>query len=408
MKASRLWTCGMLLLVANGAAHAAECVAEKQAASMSEAVYHGVDEANKLIVKKQMDEAIEKLIKLAENGSDFDKAVVYYNLGFAYSSKNDYANAAKAFAKAVALKALPQQQHQQLQFNLGQLYIVAGQHEEGIKTLQDYITGACTPPPPEAHIFLANALIEKKRFKEAVPQIDLALAKAKAPNQTWLEMKLAVNYELKDFKACAASLVQLIGLAPTKPDYWKQLSTMFFEMKQDMEAVAVLAVAERQGFIDKPTERKNLYNVYMMLDLPFKAGLLMQDALDKNVLPANEENLESVANAWINARESVRAEATLKKLAAASEKGEFFYKLGAMYGDEERWKESRDMLTKALQKGGVKRTGEAWMRIAVAEHNLKNTPAAVAALQKSMTYDDTRKQAAAWLRHLTGQVASTQ
>ena len=48
---------------------------------MSEAVYYGVDEATKLIAKKQMDEAIEKLSKLAENGSDFDKAVVNYNLG---------------------------------------------------------------------------------------------------------------------------------------------------------------------------------------------------------------------------------------------------------------------------------------------------------------------------------------
>ena len=163
MKPVRAWTCRLLVLLANGAAYAAECVAEKQAASMSESVYYGVDEATKLIAKKQMDEAIEKLTKLADNGSDFDKAVVYYNLGFAYSSKSDYANAAKAFAKAIALKALPQQQHQQLQFNLGQLYIVAGQHEEGIKTLQDYIASACTPPPPEAHIFLANALIEKKQ-----------------------------------------------------------------------------------------------------------------------------------------------------------------------------------------------------------------------------------------------------
>lgn len=407
MKRNRSWSYGFLILV-SGAAFGADCTAEKQAASMSEATYYGVDEATKLIAEKQLDKAIEKLIKLSESGSDFDKAVVNYNLGFAYSSKSDYGSAGKAFAKAIALKALPQQQHQQLQFNLGQLYIVAGQHDEGINTLQDYIASACTPPPAEAHIFLANAFIEKKRFKEAVPQIDLALSKSKTPKQSWLEMKLAVNYELKDFKACADSLVQLIGIVPAKPDYWKQLSTMFFEMKADMEAVAVLAVAERQGFIDKPNERKNLYNVYMMLDLPFKAGLLLQEALDKNVLPANEENLESVANAWINARESARAEATLKKLAAASEKGEFFYKLGAMYGDDERWQESRDMLTKALQKGGVKRAGEAWMRIAVAEHNLKNSSAAIAALQKSMTYEDTRKQASAWLRHLTGQVAAAQ
>lgn len=402
------WFCGALAVLTWNPARAADCGPEKQAASMSEAVYYGVDEATKLIAKQQVSEAIEKLSKLGESGSDFDKAVVNYNLGFAYSSKNDYASAAKAFARALELKALPRQQHQQLQFNLGQLYIVAGKHDEGIVTLQDYLANACTPPPAEAHIFLANALIERKRFKEAVPQIDLALSKAKAPNQSWLEMKLAVNYELKDFKACANSLVQLIGLAPTKPDYWKQLSTMFFEMKEDIEAVAVLALAERQGFIDKPTERKNLYNVYMMLDLPFKAGMLLQDAIDKNLVPANEENLESVANAWINARESSRAEATLKKLAAASDKGEFYYKLGAMYGDDERWKESRDMLAKSLQKSGIKRPGEAWMRIAVAEHNLKNSAAAVAALQKAMNYEDSRKQAGAWLRHLTGQMASTQ
>ena len=407
MSMRRLLVATALLSVSGVAAAACVEEAAKPAETMSEAVYHGVDEATKLMAKQQHADAIDKLTKLAETGSDFDKAVVFYNLGFAHSAKNDYAGAAKVFAKAVALKALPAQQQEQLLYNLGQLYIVSNQHEEGIKVLQDYIANACKPVPAEAHIFLANALVEKKRFKEAVPQIDLALSKAKAPNQTWLEMKLAVNYELKEFTACAQTLVQLIGMVPAKPDYWKQLSSMFFEMKSDLEAVAVLAVADRQGFIDKPNERKNLYNVYMMLDLPFKAGLLMQDSIDKGKLPADEANLESVADAWINAREATRAEATLKKLAALSEKGEYFFKLGAMYGDDERWKDSRDMLQKALQKGGLKRTGEAWMRLAVAEYNLKDSQGAVAALQKAMSFEDTRKQAGEWLRHLNGPGASS-
>jgi tetratricopeptide (TPR) repeat protein len=76
-----------------------------------------------------------------------------------------------------------------------------------------------------------------------------------------------------------------------------------------------------------------------------------------------------------------------------------------MYGDNEQWKDSRDALQKALQKGGLKRTGEAWMRLAVAEYGLKNNPGAIAALQKAATFDDTRKQASEWLRHLTGQAA---
>jgi tetratricopeptide (TPR) repeat protein len=395
--------------LAASAAWAADCAEEKGKAAntMSESIYHGVEESTKLMAAKQYAEAIEKLTKLGESGSDYEKAIVFYNLGFAHSSKNDYANAAKAFAKAVGLKVLPLQQQEQLQYNLGQLYIVAGQHDDGIKVLQEYIGGACRPVPAEAHIFLANALVERKRFAEALPQVDLALSKAKAPNQSWFEMKLAVAYEMKDFKSCAQTLVQLIGLAPAKPDYWKQLSSMFFEMKSDLDAVAVLSVAERQGFIDKPNERKNLYNVYMMLELPYKAGTMLQSSLDQGKVPADEANLESVADAWINAREAARAEVTLKKLASMSEKGEYFYKLGAMYGDNEQWKDSKEALQKAVQKGALKRPGEAWMRLAVAEYSLKNTQGAIAALQKAVTFEETRKQASEWLRHLNGQMTAS-
>jgi hypothetical protein len=65
------------------------------------------------------------------------------------------------------------------------------------------------------------------------------------------------------------------------------------------------------------------------------------------------------------------------------------------------------MLEKALQKGGLKRTGEGWMRLAVANYSLKNTTAAVAALQKAVAYDETRTQAGEWLRHLGGPAAAS-
>jgi tetratricopeptide (TPR) repeat protein len=375
---------------------------------MSEAAYSGLETAMEYMSKQKYNEAIEKLSKLAETGSDYEKAMMNYNLGFAYSSKNDYANAVKVFAKSLSFNVLPRSQSEQLQFNLGQLYIVAGQHEEGIKTLQNYIATACGTVTADTHIFLANALSERKRYQEALPQIDLAIAKAKAPKELWLQMKLAISYELKDYPGCAQALVQLIGLLPDKPDYWRQLSSLFYEMKRDTESVAVLALAERQGYIEKPNEIKNLYSVYMMLELPFKAGTLMQDAIDKKKIPLDEKNLESMADAWINARESAKAEVTLKKLASMSEKGDYYFKLGGMYGDDERWKESKEMLEKALEKGSLKRPGEAWMRLAVADYSLKNVQGAISSLQKAMTFDESRKQASEWLRALGGQASAQQ
>jgi len=380
---------------------------EKSEGEMSESTYADVQSAMEMLSKNKTAEAIEKLSKMADKGSEYEKALVNYNLGIAYSSKNDYPNAAKAFAKSLSANGLPRTQREQVQYNLGQLYIVVGQFDDGIKTLQDYIANACGQVTAEAHIFLANALSEKKRYQEAAPQIELALSKTKEPKEQWLQMKLAINYELKEFKACAEALVQLISKLPDKSDYWKQLSSVLYEMKDDAQSVAVLALADRQGFIQKPNEIKNLYNVYMMLEVPYKAGSLLQEAIDKNRLPASEEHLDLIANAWINAHESQRAENTLKKLAAMSEKGDYYYKLGAMYGDNEQWQPSKEMLEKAIQKGGIKRMGDVWMRLAVAHYGLKDNPGAIAALQKAQTFDESSKQASEWLRALGSQAAST-
>lgn len=401
------WAAAAALVLGVQSVDAADCSApRKTGATMSETVYRGVENATGLLAKQRYDEAIARLSEMAEVGSDYERAIVNYNLGFAYSSKNDYAGAAKAFARALGANALPQQQHEQLQYNLGQLYIVAGQFDEGVRTLETYVADACHPVPADAHIFLANALSERKRYREALPQIDLAVSKAKSPKESWLQLKLAINYELKDYRACAETLVQLLGMTPDKAEYWRQLSSLLYEMKEDAQSLAVLALAERQGFLGQPAELTNLYNVYMLLDLPYKAGMLIQQAIDKGKLPADEKHLEYAANAWINARETSRAEDVLKKLAALSDKGEYYYRLGAMYGDEERWRDSEEVLAKAIEKGGLKHTGEAWMRLAVAQHGQNNLRGAVASLEKAVNYEESRKQAAEWLRHLGGQMAA--
>lgn len=399
-------TIGAVLCLLAFGVQAADCTNPRKATgAMSEPFYRGIEQATGLISKSKYDEAIAQLAKMTESGEGYEKAVAAYNLGFAYNGKGDYQNAAKSFQKALDQNALPQAQQEQLQYNTGQLYILNKQYDQGIHLLEQYMAESCSPITADAHIFLASAYSERKDFRKALAQVDLAIAKAKQPKEAWLQLKLAINYESKDFKACAETLVKLIGMVPAKPDYWKQLSGMFFELKDDQEALATLVLAQRQGFIDKPNEIKNLYNIYMLVDLPFKAGLLMQEAIDKNKLPADEKNLDSLANAWINARELPRAETTLKKLAQMSDKGDYYFKLGAMYGDDERWKESREMLQLALQKGGLKHTGEAWMRIAVAAYNLKDLSTAESALQKAMAYDETRKEAGQWLQHIRAETA---
>lgn len=394
------WSLACLLLLASAGASAADCAAPKKTDAMDPRVFDGVQASAELLTAKKYDEAIAKLSKLSDEGGDFDKAVVALNLGLAYSEKSDYPKAADAFAKAVSYKALPQQQQEQVMFNLGQLYVASKQYEQGATALRAYMAEACGVVPPEAHLYLANALTEAKKYKEALPEIELAISSSKVPKESWVQLKLAVQYEMKDFAGCGETLVRLIDLAPAKADYWKQLSGVLFQIDDQKKAAAVLALAERQGIANQPAEIKNLYSMYMTIEAPLKAGMLMERAIEKNQVPGDEPNLESVANAWLNARETVKAETYYKKLAAMSDRSQYYFLLGGMYGDAERWKESKEMLQKAIEKGDLKRPGEVYMRLAVANYGLNDVPATQAALRKASGYPETRAQASEWLRSI--------
>lgn len=370
---------------------------------MSESLYHQLEGVTDMIAKGKNPEAIDKLNKMAEHGGDYEKAVVYYNMGFAYSAMNKLSDALKTFEKALSFHALPIPQEEQLTFNVGQLYVANGQYDEGIRVLEGYIATACNPPPGDAYIFLGNAYAEKKRFADALKYVDLAISKTKEPKETWLQLKLALHYELKQMKPCAETLMLLIAMSPNKPEYWKQLSGILFDLKRDQDSLSVLAIADRQGFLKTGSDYKNLASIYMLLEIPYKAGVLMQTAIDKGLLPADEKNLDVLSAAWMNARDNQRAEAALKKLAGVADKGDYYLRLGYVYIAGERWKEAVAALEKANAKG-VKKPGDAALLLAKAAFESGDKKKSLVAAQKALNYDDSRKQAAEWLSYLRQQM----
>ena len=104
-------------------------------------------------------------------------------------------------------------------------------------------------------MLLAVAYTEQRNYRPALTQVDLALGKLREPRESWLQLKMGLHYELREWPRVAEVLVRLINLAPSKPDYWNQLSGVFFELRRQQEALAVLALAERQGL---PSTRRAL------------------------------------------------------------------------------------------------------------------------------------------------------
>lgn len=373
----------------------------KAKGSMTEGTYRRLDKINKLIVDNKNDEALAQLREMSEKDSysGYEKALILQTMAYVYGGTNKYGKAIEMFEKVLDMDVLPQPAYESMLYNIGQLYMADGKVDKAIKTLENYMCTAQTTISADARVALASAYAEKKRWRDALNQMEKALETAKTPKESWLQFKLALHFELKEYPKCAEVLVMLIGIAPAKEDYWKQLSSILFELKNDQESMSVLAVADRQGFVNEEKEIKNLANVYLLMEIPYKAGSLLQRGFDSGVIKPEEKVLTMLADSWYLAREYKKCEAALKKLAETTGKGDVYYRLASLSVEDEEWKKALEYVDKARAKG-VTKPGQLAFMAGVAQFNLKNTEAARKELSTAGTHDETRGQAVAWINYI--------
>lgn len=377
---------------------------ERKGGTLSEPTYRQLERIQTMMGKNENAQALEKAKALLERvGTDYEKAVVLQTIAFIHLGLNQYKPALQAFEQLRVLDALPQQQYEQVLYNLGQLYFQEGQTDKAIARMEQYFAEVTSEPTADAHIMLAAAYADKKQFRKALAQVDKALAKSAKPKESWLQLKLALHYELKEFPQSAEVLVKLIALEPIKEDYWKQLSSILFELKRDQESLAVFALAERQGFFDTDTEVRNLANLYLLMETPYKAAQALQNGLNKNLLKPDEKTLSLLGDAWTMAREYDKAETALKAAAKLSADGEIYYRLGQLYVEDERWKDAYEQFELARKKK-LKNPGQAAYLQGVAAFNLGQKQRAVSLLQSAQQYDGSRNAAGQWLNHIAQQM----
>ena len=380
----------------------------KSNGTISEGTYRRLERIMDMIAKEKYGEAEAKLNEMLQDGArgEYEKAIILQTLGFVFASTKREMQSVKAFEQAIATNALPQQTHEQMMFNVAQLYIADDKWDTGMQKLNAYLAESCNPNP-EAHILLAAVHVEKKQWREGLKQVDLALVKAKAPKETWLQVKLAVHNELREYARCAEVLVYLISLNPIKEEYFKQLHGILMEIQKDPEALAVLALTERRGFLDQESEYRNLASMYMHMEIPLKAAMVLERGFTAKQVQPTDKNFEMLANAYLMAREYAKSEKAMAQAAQASDKGELYKKVAQIQMASENWKGALESLQKAQKKGGLKDPGEAALLTGVAAVQIKQWKTAEAALRQAMQSEKHAKEAAQWLNHLQEELAYT-
>lgn len=370
--------------------------------TMSEGMYRQLERVQNLISEEKYSEAEEQAKKLVDRaGSDYEEAVAAQTLGHIYAAEDNYPQAIVQFKRAVELDALPNPTHYGMIYNIAQLLISTEKYDEGLQWLNRYFNGVPVEAVDlNAYVLAASANAELKNYRTAIDYIKKAISLSKTPKESWYQLLLAMHFELKDYDTAAEVLEKMVKLWPDKKQYWTQLSSVYLELNKDKKALAVLELAHTKGVLNKTSDWKQLAQLYLYLNIPYEGAKVLQEGIDKGIIDADKENLELLGNAWYAAHELDNALEAFKRAGKLSTDGKLDMRRAYLLVDKEEWTEAREALKSALDKGGIKDEGNAYILLGMSHYELGDYDKARDAFHKAMNYDDARKAAGQWLKYV--------
>ncbi len=376
------------------------------AATVSPQTFNTLKKAEQLLDQKAYGKAIAVLqTRLGQVGSKpLEQALILRALSSAHAAQGNYQRALAYLEKALATQALTDTQQRQALRMLGQLYLAQNQPQKAIKTLESWLTTAPNPLP-EDYLLLAQAYTQLKRYRPALKYINQAIAQASRPKESWIQLRLSLNYFLKNYAAAIQDLHRLIRMKPNHKPYWDQLTSLYQLSRKPISAAAIY---ELQSLMDMLTKEKEILQGIQLLraiHVPYLAAQRLQQEIAKGRVKKNLKNLNLLASCWTEARELKNALQVLERAAALSTNGQVHFRLGQLYVEQEQWQKAAHALRSAIKKGGLKSPGKTWLLLGSVFFEMKKTGQAVQAFKKAMQYQQTRNSAQQWLAFLSNKTS---
>lgn len=345
----------------------------------------------------QFDEALSILegINIGRQKA-YGKATVYEMFAHVSVGKEDFAGAAKYFKQALESQGFEGDRQTRLRLQLGQIYMMLEQWDNAIAEITTYFK-EIEEPAPDAYYRLAVAYYQKGEQDRAIKPARLAIKKSATPKESHMRLLLALYMEKKEYKRAIPLLERLVSNYPKKA-YWMQLSAVYNELGREVDALASQQLAHVQGLLTEDKELRRLAQLYLYHDLPYRAGLVLEDAIEKEIVEGDAEAWELLGNSWLSAKEYDRALPPLQKAADLSETGDLYARLGRVHIQQENWSGATEVLGKAVEKGALEDEGNTYLLYGVSLYNEGKLQAARRQFQKALTFENSQKYAEQWIK----------
>lgn len=321
--------------------------------------------------------------------------------GFVYAQQGKYGPAIDSFEACIALDALPNIAQQGMLYSLAGLYGAEDRFKDAIDVMMTWFKFAQEPVAANAYMLVGSSYSELDDYLKALPYVMEAIKRSEEPKESWYQLALAINFERDDFVEAAKLLRTMVVIWPQEPRNWEMLSSAYLELEQDSNALATLMLAYQKGHIQEENKLLNLVKMNMFLDIPFEGGKILETGMQGGKIEKTQSNLELLLSAWTSAREFDKAIEVIDVLAPMVDSGDYYWQRAQLFNEKGDWPEVISSATQALQRGGLKRPGEAYVLMGMAHSELREFDRSIAAFEQAKKHgEDARRNAAAWIEYV--------
>ncbi|WP_143323560.1 tetratricopeptide repeat protein [Cognaticolwellia aestuarii] len=378
----------------------------KKVPAMRNRVYSQLARAQKLAdegVKIAGFEVLDEVKERIDSLNSYERAMLWNFYAFMYYGNDDISSAIEHFELVIKEQAIPDSLYLSTLYSLAQLSMQQQDYPQALTYLQQWQANNSKALTASQHIMFAQIYYQDKQFEKVIKAVKQAISLAEQSNATvkenWLILQRASYYELKQPLQVVKVIEQLVRLYD-KPEYWLQLAGMYGELGQEDKQLAVMEAAWQAGHISKESDVMTLAQLYRFHQVPYKAAVLLEQAIANGTVVASEKSLAALAQAYVAAKEDEKALPILTQAAEIADTGKFDMQLAQAYLNLERWQEAITSANKALLRGGISREGDMYLVIGMAKFNLQAFDDALIAFTQAQKIPQSAKTAKQWFHYV--------
>jgi tetratricopeptide (TPR) repeat protein len=330
-------------------------------------------------------------------------ALAWQMRGFLFSETDRREKALEAFDMALELDSLDEASRLRVLANTAQILVLLDRHDEAARRMTAWLDQADVVAPVQ-RVRAAWVFFEAERYEAAANHLKTAIQESlqagTRPAGDWYDMLLAALHHDGQYTETIRLLPGIMEQWPTDKRYWQQLAAAHLQLNQERQAAAVLTAGHHNGIFDQPQDIIQVARMLRQAEAPTLGAGILEQALKSGRIPATEDNLNLLADTWLQAREIRKAATTLIRKVEQNENCPTRLRIGRLFAQIKDWNAATEQLEHATGARCAETRPDALLLLGMAAFHQGRVDEARKAFISALGVPKTRTRAENWLRIL--------